>query len=258
MLGSVAAAADLNGTRDALLVLAGVGAGIFNGVAGGGTLISFPALLAMGVPALRANITSTVGIWPGYLGAVRGFRKEIADQRSTVRLLAPLCVVGAIGGSVLLLLTPSKDFSDFAPWLVLFASVLFALQPLISKKLMGRVGSSTNQLLLLGGTFVAALYGGYFGAGMGVVLLAVLGLALPDSIVRTSGMRSILSVMVNGLAAVVFVVHGQLVWAAVGFLALGSAVGGYIGARVAIGIPAPVLRVIVVAIGVATALRLLL
>jgi hypothetical protein len=256
------AAVTLTAGRDVLLVLAGIGAGVVNGVAGGGTLISFPTLLAMGYPALQANVTSTVGIWPGYLGGVAGFRSEIGDQSGQVRRLAVPAVLGAVAGSVLLLTTPASDFEAIAPWLVLFATLLFAAQPLLVRA-FGTSGdrhhpTRTRWLLLYGGTLGAAVYGGYFGAGMGVVLLAVLGLALPDTLARTSGLRTVLSVLVNGVAAAVFIAHASLVWAAVGLLAVGSLAGGYVGAHLARRIPAGALRVLVVAIGLATALKLLL
>jgi uncharacterized membrane protein YfcA len=253
-LGSVA---PLTAGRDALLVLAGLGAGIFNGVAGGGTLISFPTLLAMGFPAITANMTSSVGIWPGYVGGVVGFRSQIEDQRSTVRTLAPVAVVGALGGAVLLITTSATVFARLAPWLVLFASALFAIQPLLVKRLNIHAEHPVRRVVLLGGTFLAALYGGYFGAGIGVVLLAVLGLALPDTLLRTSGMRAALSVLVSAVAGVVFIARGTLVWQAVAMLAIGSLLGGYLGARAATRLPAGGLRVVVVLIGTATALRLL-
>jgi uncharacterized membrane protein YfcA len=236
-----------------LLALAGLAAGVVNGVAGGGTLITFPTLLAMGYPALTANMTSTVGIWPGYLGGVAGFRIEIADQSARVRALALPAVGGAVVGSVLLLLTPSKTFTAIAPWLVLLASLLFAVQPLLVRAFAGHHDRHPTRLVLLyGGTLLAAVYGGYFGAGMGVVLLAVLGLAIPDQLVRTTGLRSILSVLVNGVAASVFLARGTLVWGAVATLAVSSFVGGFIGARVARSIPVPALRIVVIGVGLAT------
>jgi hypothetical protein len=251
-------AVHLTAGREALLVLAGLGAGVFNGVAGGGTLLSFPVLLALGFPALTANVTSTVGIWPGYLSALVGFRGEIGDQGPRVRLLAPVAALGAVAGAVLLLTTSPGAFERLAPWLVLFAALLFAAQPALVR-LLRRVPHDhpTRRWLLIAGTFATCVYGGYFGAGMGVMLLAVLGLALPDTIARTSGMRTVLSVLVNGVAAVIFLVHFSLPWAAVGLLAAGSLPGGWIGARVAVGLPAGALRAVVVVIGVGTAVRLL-
>jgi uncharacterized protein len=241
----------------ALLILAGLGAGIFNGVAGGGSLISFPVLLALGYPALTANVTNTVRIWPGYLGSAAGFRRQIADQQGQMARLAPVAAVGAVIGAILLLTTPSADFTRLAPWLVLGASLLFAAQPLLRRALEGTATPSGSRPVLLGGgIFLASVYGGYFGAGMGVMLLAILGLALPDSIARSSGMRTSLSILVNGIAAAVFLIHGGLAWEAVGLLAAGSLVGGWVGSLVALSIPAAALRAVVVVIGLGTAIKL--
>jgi uncharacterized protein len=241
-----------------LLILGGLGAGIFNGVAGGGSLISFPILLGLGYPALTANITNTIGIWPGYLASAAGFRKEIGDQRTRLLRLAPVGLAGGIAGALLLLTTSVATFNDVVPWLVLGASALFAAQPLLRRALdRGSAHPRTRPVLLVAGVFVASVYGGYFGAAMGVMFLAVLGLALPVSLAHTSGLRAVLSMIVNGMAAIVFLIHGGLAWEAVGLLALGSLVGGFIGAKVALALPAPALRVVVVVIGVGTAIKLL-
>jgi uncharacterized protein len=242
-----------------LLIVGGLGAGIFNGVAGGGSLISFPLLLGLGYPALTANITNTVGIWPGYLGGAAGFRAEIAPQRAQLVRLSPVAMVGAVIGAILLLTTSSSTFRTLAPWLVLAASLLFAFQPLLRRALQGsdEHQSATRGPLLVGGTFLASVYGGYFGAGMGVMLLAILGLALPDSIARTSGLRTVLSILVNGVAAIVFMIHGGLAWSAAGYLAIGALVGGWIGARLALSISPTALRVVVVLIGLGTTIKLL-
>jgi hypothetical protein len=249
----------LTGGRDALLVLAGLGAGLFNGVAGGGTLITFPVLLALGYPALVANVTSTVGIWPGYLGGVAGFRREIAGHRRLLRTLVPVTVVGASIGAVLLLTTPSSAFTRLAPWLVLFASVLFALGPLLSRWLAGEDPVPRSRPVVLGiGMFLAAVYSGYFGAAVGVIMLAVLGLTLPGTLTRDSGIRAVLSVLANGVAAIVFVIHGHLQWEAAGLVAAGCLAGGYLGAAVARKLPTSIFRMIVIAIGLATGIRLLI
>jgi uncharacterized membrane protein YfcA len=259
MTPGVLGTASLSSSHIVLLVLGGVGAGIFNGVAGGGSLISFPLLLALGYPALTANITNTVGIWPGYAGSAAGFRNEISGQRDRLAQLSPIAALGGITGAILLLTTSSAEFRTLAPWLVLGASILFALQPLLRRALGGSAHAPprTRPVLLAGGTFAASVYGGYFGAGLGVMLLAILGLALPDSIVRTSGLRTALSILVNGVAAVVFLVHRGLAWDSVGLLAAGSLVGGWIGARVALSIPATALRIVVVVVGLATVVKLL-
>ncbi len=241
-----------------LLVLGGVGAGIFNGVAGGGSLISFPLLLALGYPALTANITNTVGIWPGYLASPAGYRREIGDQRSRLLRLSPVALAGGIAGAALLLTTSETTFENVVPWLVLGAAALFAVQPVLRRALdRGSAHPRTRPVLLVVGVFAASVYGGYFGAAMGVMFLAVLGLALPLSIAHTSGLRAVLSMIVNGIAAVVFVVHGGLAWEAAGWLALGSLFGGFAGARLALALPATALRVVVVLVGVGTAVKLL-
>ena len=173
-----------------------------------------------------------------------GFRNEISSQRDRLVPLGAVAALGGIAGALLLLTTSSATFRSLVPWLVLGASILFAVQPLLKRALGGTAHTPprTRPILLAGGTFAASVYGGYFGAGLGVMLLAILGLALPDSIVRTSGLRTALSILVNGVAAVVFLIHGGLAWEAVGLLAAGSLVGGWIGAQVALSIPAWALR----------------
>lgn len=251
-------AVSLSTGRATLVALAGLGAGIVNGVAGGGTMVSFPALLGLGYPALTANMTSTVGIWPGYVGGVTGFRQEITVQRDRIVWLLPATVVGAVAGAVLLLTTSQHLFAKLAPWLVLAATALFALQPIVRRMLSGMsTDHPTRRWLAHGGTFVTSLYGGYFGAGMGVVMLAVFGIALPDTITRTSGLRAALSLVVNALAAIIFVVRGTLAWEAVGLLAVGSLAGGWIGSTVARRVPAALLRVVIIGIGASTAAKLL-
>jgi uncharacterized membrane protein YfcA len=241
-----------------LILLAGLVAGVFNGVAGGGSLISFPVLLALGYPALTANITNTIGIWPGYVASAAGYRREIGDQRRRLLRLTPVALAGGVAGALLLLTTSPAVFDDVVPWLVLGASALFAVQPALRRTLdRGSVHPRTRPVLLVAGVFAASVYGGYFGAAMGVMFLAVLGLALPVSLAHTSGLRAVLSMIVNGIAAIVFLIHGGLAWQAVGLLAIGSLAGGYAGARLALALPAPVLRTIVVVIGLGTTVKLL-
>ncbi len=240
-----------------LLVAAGLGAGIVNGAAGGGTLISFPALLAVGYPALTANVTSTVGIWTGYLGGTAGFEKEVRSQADRLRSLAATVVAGGVVGGVLLLTTPSNDFKILAPYLLLFSCLLFAVQPLLARRLRATEDRHFHRLLLHAGTFVSAIYGAYFGAGLGVVLLAVLGLALPDPLVRINGLRSVLALIVNTVAVLIFVVHAHVAWPAVALMAGAALIGGYVGARIARRVPPMALRVVILALGLATAIRLL-
>src|ERR1700722_3831067 len=240
-----------------VLLLGGLGAGIFNGVAGGGSPISFPILLALGYTTLTANITHTTGIWPGYVASAAGFRREIGDQSRRLLRLTPVAVAGGAAGALLLLTTSSATFDDVAPWLVLGAGALFAAQPVLRKALdRGSVHPRTRPVLLVAGVVATWVYGDYFGAAMGVMFLAVLGLALPLTLAHTSGLRTVLSMIVNGIAAVVFLIHGGLAWGAVGLLAAGSLVGGYAGARLALALPAPALRVVVILVAAGTAVKL--
>jgi uncharacterized membrane protein YfcA len=163
-----------------------------------------------------------------------------------------------VAGALLLLTTSPGTFDRVVPWLVLGASALFAAQPLLRRALdRGAAHPRSRPVLLVAGVFAASVYGGYFGAAMGVIFLAVLGLALPLSLAHTSGLRAVLSMIVNGVAAVVFLLHGGLAWEAVGLLAVGSLIGGFVGARLALSLPAPALRAVVVVIGVGTAVKLL-
>lgn len=252
----------------ALVAAAGLAAGGINGIAGGGSLVSFPALLAVGQPALAANVTSTVGIWPGYLGGVFGFRSEVADQGDRIRSLLPATLVGAVAGAVLLLTTSADAFEALTPFLILAACALFAAQPLLTTRVTTRAAVATSspeagrrhdrRLAAQAGTLVSAVYGAYFGAGLGIVLLAVLGTLLPDRLTRTNGLRGLLALVINTVAALIFVARAPIAWGAAGLLAASSLVGGYAGARFSRRIPAPVLRGFVIAVGLISAARLLL
>ncbi|MCU1490562.1 MAG: hypothetical protein JWM85_1967 [Acidimicrobiaceae bacterium] len=252
---------DLDTGRAVVLALAGLGAGMVNGIAGGGTLLTFPALIALGYPALAANVTSTVGIWPGYIGGLAGFRVELSGQRDRLVRLLPATVGGGTVGGVLLLTTPSSAFSSIAPYLILFAGVLFACQPLLAARLRRRsdpdVVKEGHSWLVHGGIFLASIYGGYFGAGLGVILLAVLGSSIIDRLVRINGLRAVLSLAVNTLAALIFVIRAPIAWSAAGLLAGTALIGGYVGARIARKVPAVWLRVLVICLGLATAGSLL-
>ena len=258
--------APLNG--DALLLAAaGFGAGLVNGVAGGGTLLSVPALVAVGHTALVATVTSSVGIGTGSVGGVAGFRREVAAQRDRVRALAPVALGGGLTGAVLLLVTPADLFEDVAPVLVLLACALFAAQPVLAGRLRARRAErgaaappparrAGIPLPALVGTFAASVYGGYFGPGLGVILLAVLGLALDDELVRVNGVRGVLSLVVSTVTVVVFAIGADVDWADAGVLAVTALVGGYSGARLSRRLPVPVLRAVVIVLGVVAAARL--
>jgi uncharacterized protein len=241
-----------------LLVAVGAAAGIVNGLAGGGTLIAFPVLLALGYPALTSNVTCTVGLWSGYTGGMAGFKVEVVEQRKILRVLAIPSAVGAVVGSILLLTTPPSGFERAAPWLVLAASLLFAAQPLVARMVRRRATEGRPRHHgVVAGTFLASIYGGYFGAGLGVILLAVLGLTLNETVARSSALRTVLSVLANGVAALAFIVAASVAWEAAGLLAIGALVGGFLGARLVRRLSPTVLRVVVVLFGLATTIKLL-
>ena len=194
-----------------VLGVAGFLGGAVNSVAGGGSLISFPALLAVGYPGVTANMTNTVALWPGYVGSSVAYRRELEGQRSRAVVLAATCIVGGLAGSVLLLTTPASVFKQAVPWLILLACALFALQPLATRSLAKRQAPSKEHrsLGLHVAVFLAAIYGAYFGAGLGIVLLAVLGLAIPDSLQKLNGLKQVLSVVINSVAVVAYGVFGS-------------------------------------------------
>jgi uncharacterized membrane protein YfcA len=247
-----------------LLMAAGFGAGLANGVAGGGSLVSFPALIAAGHTALVANVTSTVGIWPGYAGGAAGYRRVLAAQRARAVALAPTCVAGGLVGAGLLLLTPSSFFESLAPYLILAACALFAAQPALSRALNRRAAEHPigdepmpSSVPLHVCVFVAAVYGGYFGAGLGVILLAVLALLLDEEIQRVNGLRGVLALLINSVGVVVFAIAADVAWSAAALLAVTSLAGGFTGAHLAQRLPVPVFRGAVILLGLAAAVRLL-
>ena len=243
----------------AFLAIAGFGAGMVNGVAGGGSMLSFPALLVVGLPSLTANVTSTVGIWTGYLGGAAGFRRNLETQRHRLPPLAAVAFVGAVVGSLLLLLTSEGAFDALAPWLVLAACALFAAQPWLARRVAaGGLSGRSHRVLRDLGVFGASVYGAYFGAGLGVLLLAVLGITMVGRMNDLNAMRTVLALLVNSIAVVVFTVAAPVEWAAAGVMAVAALGGGYLGARTATRMPVPVFRGVVLVIGLAAAIGLLL
>ena len=175
--------------RLSLVFLAGIAAGVANGVAGGGTFITFPTLLALGVPALQANLSTTVGVLPSYLGSLRVFRTQLAPLRQLIVSLLPSCVLGAAAGAALLLAGSPTTFRLVVPWLIGAGTILFAISPIITRRLahIDHAHPSRRWALFLG-VFVVSIYGGYFGAGLGILLLAVLAVALPLEIKELQGL----------------------------------------------------------------------
>lgn len=243
-----------------LLAAAGFTAGSVNAVAGGGSLISFPALVASGLPPLSANVTNTVAVWPGYLGSAAAYRVEVHDQRRRVLALGATAVLGAVAGSVILLTAPADVFEAVVPLLILVGCALLAVQPKVAAHIARRTaaGGRSRALDLHLSTFAAAVYGAYFGGGLGVILLAVLGIFLAEHIQRINGLKSALSVVINTVALLAFVLFAPVAWASVAVVAPASLAGGYVGAGFARRLGATALRWTVIGFGVVVAVWLAL
>jgi uncharacterized membrane protein YfcA len=230
-----------------------------NAAAGGGSLISFPVLLATGIPPLMANMTNTVALCPGYLGGFSGYRSELADQGKRLRVVALIAVAGALCGVALLLASPADLFKQVVPFLVLFACALLAIQPRIAAKVQksrSRTGRS-HHLGIAAGQFAASVYGAYFGAGLGIVVLALLGVLSADSMQRLNAQKTFLALVVNVCAAIVFALIGSIEWLAVAFLAPASLLGGRLGAQLARRLNPSALRWSAVVFGTGVGIRLL-
>lgn len=239
----------------ALLAAAGLGAGAVNAVAGGGSLISFPALLAAGYPSITANVTNAVAVLPGYLGGSLAYRPELAGQARRIRALALTSGLGAAAGAALLLVSPASVFDAVVPWLILAACALLAAQPRVAAAARG--GHAGSPLALHGAVFGATVYGGYFGAGLGIMLLAILGVFVDDDLQRLNALKGVLSLLVGVVAAVGFAVFGPVAWDAAAIVGIACLAGGALGVSLARRLPARVLRAVVIAYGVAVAVALL-
>jgi uncharacterized membrane protein YfcA len=237
--------------------LAALGAGLVNALAGGGTLLSFPVLTALGVPALAANITNTVALCPGYLGATLAQRRDLQGQRSRLWLMVPAGVVGGLAGGLLLLNTSQRAFRSAVPFLILFASALLSVQEPMRAWLLRRAGSSASgtrmDVMAVGPVGVASIYGGYFGAGLSVIVLAVLGLLIDDTLTRLNALKQAIALSLNVAAALLFMFSGLVIWPTALVMAIGALAGGAIGGRLAGSIKPATLRLAVVIIGVTVA-----
>lgn len=245
---------DWSGWGIVLAGLAAVAAGAVNAIAGGGTLITFPVLTAVGIPAVAANVTNTVALCPGYLGATLAQRKDLRGQERRLWLLVPAAVIGGIVGGILLLNTGERVFRELVPFLILLASCLLAVQDPVRAWLVRRAGksgaTSTSEVGAVLPVAVAAVYGGYFGAGLSVIILAVLGLTLDDTLTRLNALKQAMSFSVNTAAAIFFLFSGQVVWSAAIVMAVGALIGGALGGRLAGRIKPSVLRRVVVTVGI--------
>jgi uncharacterized membrane protein YfcA len=245
--------------RFAWLFGSAVGAGIMNALAGGGTLLTFPALLLAGVPAIRANATSTVALVPGAAASLAGYRREVgAHSRWLTTLLIPSLLGGAIG-SVLLLMTPEKIFERLAPWLVLFATLLFLFQLIWARRSPeAHTPQPASWALASVAQFFAAIYGGYFGAGVGIVMLVILGFLGLTDIHAMNGLKNFFGICINSVAALYFIVRGAVDWPLALLMTAGAVVGGFVGANFARKIGKDKARVAVVVIGLGITIVLFL
>jgi uncharacterized protein len=236
-------------------------AGAINSVAGGGTLVSFPALVWMGLPSTIANATSTVAIWPGSLGAMWGYRRDLGGlPASTYALIVP-SLLGGILGAVLLVMTPTAVFDRLIPLLILFATVLFMLQEPVQRmvKTTGKAHSGSRAWLMgaMAFQFLVAVYGGYFGAGIGILMLAAFGIMGFTDIHQMNGLKNFLALCINGVAAAYFIWNGMVSWPHVLVMVTGAIVGGVWGAGFARRIGPKAVRRIVIIIGFTMAASLL-
>jgi uncharacterized membrane protein YfcA len=245
-----------------IIFIAGCAAGISNGIAGGGTFLSFPTLLAFGIPSLTANMSSSVGILPSTFGGVRGFRHELKVHRTLLKELVPTCVLGSGAGTALLLIGSNHTFSQVVPWLIGAATILFAISPRVTRMLAkmerAKEPGAVRRRSLFVGVFIASIYGGYFGAGLGIVLLAVMALTVPYDINVLQGLRVALSLLINAIAGIVFVVRGHLAVQAVLVLLVGALVGGWLGTMLIRRLSPKVVRAMVITIGIVTTVKLAL
>lgn len=234
-----------------LIALAAVVAGAVNAIAGGGSLLTFPALVAFGLPSLIANITNTVALCPGYIGATFAQRRELAGQGGRMLRLLPFALAGSLLGSWILLHTTEKSFQVVVPFLLVFAAGLLSLQTKLRAFLQRRSGVAHSVAFGLVPIGLASIYGAYFGAGLGVIILATLAVTIDDSLVRMNALKQLLSLVINICAAVIYILDGRIDWAVAGVVAAGSLVGGVIGGKLVSRISEAWLRWSAVAIALA-------
>jgi uncharacterized protein len=241
------------------IFLAGIAAGTINTVVGSGTLITFPTLLAFGYAPVIANVSNSIGLVPGSVSGTAGYRPELRGQRARAVPLALSSTLGGIVGAVLLLTLPASAFKTIVPVFIAVALALIVLQPWLNRRLGARrrardqaAGATANV-----GVFLSGVYGGYFGAAQGIILLGVLGLAVDDDLQRINALKVVLAGIVNLVAGMIFAIFAHVAWAAAGLIAAGSLLGGVIGARQGRRLSPMALRLVIVAVGIAAIVRLL-
>jgi uncharacterized membrane protein YfcA len=241
------------------VALAGLAAGTINTVVGAGTLVTFPVLLAVGYPPVLANVTNTVGLVPGSLSGAIGYRAELAGQRDRLVRLGVASVLGGVTGGLLLLTLPEAAFQAIVPVLIGLACVLVVVQPRLGDWLRRRSGERHPHggPLLYVAIYAAGIYGGYFGAAQGVLLIAIMGLLLDEDLQRVNAAKNVLALLVNAVAALLFVLVTDVAWPAAGLIAVGATVGGQVGAVIGRRIPPPVLRALVVLVGAVAVVQII-
>jgi uncharacterized membrane protein YfcA len=258
------------GPAEALAIFgAGLAAGAVNAVVGSGSLITFPTLLAFGFPPVVANVSNNVGLVSGNVSGAVGYRRELTGQRARLLRLGPIAAAGSVAGAAALLALPSTSFKVIVPVLILIACVLVFVQPWLSKRITERrqrqaeqegaaeTGKERTGRVLGAGVFASAAYGGYFGAAQGVLVIGLLGTFLDESMQRVNGAKNVLVAIVNGTAALVYIIFAHVAWLVVLLIAAGSTLGGLIGARYGRRLPPLALRLFVVAIGVVSVVKLI-
>jgi uncharacterized protein len=240
------------------LVAVGLVAGAINAIVGSGSLLTFPALLAVGYPPVVANVTNTVGLVLGNISGVVGYRRELAGQRRRIYELAGFAIAGGLLGAVLLLALPETVFRRVVPVLIIVAVVLVLAQPRLSAYMAKHRDRAGSSWALRGAVFLISVYGGYFGAAMGVIFIAVFSVFLEDDLQRMNALKNVIAAIVNGVAALLFVLLAHVEWPAAALLAASGIVGGQLGAAIGRRLPAGVLRVAIVIAGAAAVAKLVL
>jgi uncharacterized membrane protein YfcA len=243
------------------VLAAGVAAGAINAVVGSGTLITFPVLLGFGYAPVTANVSNTIGLVPGSAAGAIGYRRELAGQRTRTMRLSAASLSGGVVGGVLLLTLPASAFKAIVPAFIIIALVLIVFQPQIGRALAARRSTEHRREhagpLATAGVFASGVYGGYFGAAQGIMLLAILGLALDDDLQRINALKVVLAGLVNFVAGVIFVFAAHVAWLPALLIAVGSIIGGVLGAHGGRRLPAPALRLVIVGVGIFAIVRLL-
>src|SRR5688500_1384974 len=241
-----------------IAALAAIGAGAVNALAGGGTLISFPVLIAVGVPPVAANVTNAIALCPGYFGATIAQLPNLKGQRAHLLLLVPIAVIGGLTGGIILLRTGERTFTALVPWMILVASLLLTIQEPVKRFVSKRLSNPPHKhhTLALSALPIAAaaIYGGFFSAGMSVLLLAVRGVTVDDTLTRLNALKQVLAVSVNIASAIFFLFSDQVVWSAAAVMAIGALIGGALGGKLAGKLRPAALRWTVVIAGVCIAI----